>query len=160
MVRPDLRHAARIRNRDERGQVLALAPDRVTDPRAHARETIEGEAGGHLVFGGTVRVRLRRHGMDEAKVVRQSRKVRQHVREHFAGLAARFECPVWSCKVPVLALKGDQFVAAGQRLAVALDELGLVVPCIDMAQRARRENHQNVLGFGGESRPPRFFGEQ
>src|SRR5437762_3320689 len=76
VVRTDLRDAARIRDSDERGQIAALAHERLTDPRTHARETIEGEAGGHLVFGGTVRVRLRRHRVDEANVVGRSGEVR------------------------------------------------------------------------------------
>ena len=112
VVRPDLRHAARIGNGDERRQVLVLGAQGVAHPRAHAGKAIEGEAGAHLIFGRAVRVGLGRHRVDEAHVVRQVGQVRQQVGDHLAALAARPEFPQRLSEVAVLALEGDQLLAA------------------------------------------------
>src|SRR5688572_22216518 len=90
--------------------------------------------------------------MDKAQLVRQIREVRQHVRNHLAVLTARLEIPERTRKISVFALEGDQLVVAGKRLAVTLDEFGFVIPGVDMAQRARSEDYQNVFGFGSEVR--------
>ena len=79
MVRPHLGHAARIGNGHERGQVLLLAAQGIRRPRAHAGKTIQGETGAHLIFRRAMRVRFRGHRMDEAQVVREIGKTRQHV---------------------------------------------------------------------------------
>src|SRR5881296_2060068 len=51
MIRTGLGHAAWIRDGDEGGQILILCTQRIADPGAGARETIEREARAHLVFG-------------------------------------------------------------------------------------------------------------
>ena len=65
---------------------------------------------------------------------------------------ARPEFPGALGQVAVFALKGDQLVDPGHRLAVPLPELGLVVPGIEVADRARAKDVQDSLGFGGEMR--------
>ena len=56
-------------------------------------------------------------------------------------------------RLPRLALKRDQLVGARHRLVVPLDQLGLVVPGVEMAARAGAEDHQHPLGLGRESAP-------
>ena len=71
-------------------------------------------------------------------------------REKFHGLCIR---------LAVAALKGDDVLAAGQRLAVTLFELGFVLPGVEVADRAGAENLQDAFclgrevgGFWGEGR--------
>ena len=55
----------------------------------------------------------------------------------------------------MLALEGDQLLLAGHRLAVALDQLGLVVPGIEVAARPGAEDHEHPLGLRREVRRAR-----
>ena len=55
-----VRQAARVGQHDERGQVVGEAAEAVGDPRAHAREAGQDEAGVHHVAGRAVDVRLAR----------------------------------------------------------------------------------------------------
>ena len=158
MIRPHLRHAARIGNGDEGRQILVLRAQRVAHPRAHAGKAVERETGAHLVLGRAVRVRLGRHRVDEAQVVGQLRQVRQQIGDHLARLPARLEFPVRLHEVAVLALKGDELVPPGHRLAVALDQLRLVIPRVQMAQRAGAKDHQHILRLGREMRRARRVG--
>ena len=86
VVRAILRHAARIGDGDEGGQILVLAAERVGDPRAEAGKTVQHEAGREKVLGGAVRVGLAGERMDERDVVGQLREMRDHVGDHLAGL--------------------------------------------------------------------------
>src|SRR5687768_13567778 len=58
MIRADLRNPARIRDGHESGEIAVLGAERVAHPCAHARKSVESEAGTHLVFGRSVRVRF------------------------------------------------------------------------------------------------------
>ena len=62
---------------------------------------------------------------------------------NFQGLCARLPFSPW---------KVISFSTARHRLAVALPELGLVVPGIEMADRAGAEDVQDSLGLGGKMR--------
>ena len=57
-------------------------------------------------------------------------------------------------RLPFFTLKRDEFIEARHRLAMALEQLRLIVPRFEMAARSRAEYHQYVLGFGGEVRLP------
>jgi hypothetical protein len=98
--------------------------------------------------------------MHEAQVIGEFGKVRQQVRNHFPAFAPRLERPQRLDEIAVRTLKRHQTVATRQRLIVPLDQLGLIVPRIDVTERARAENHQHLLGTWFEmrlSRRVRFF---
>ena len=149
VVRTILRHAARIGNRDERGQVLVLAAERIADPRAEAGKTIEHEAGREEVFGRAVRVGLAGERMDERNVVGQLREMRDHVGNHLAGLAARAELVLRPGKISGRSLERHRRTA-GQRLAVPLDQLGLVVPRFQLAHGSAQKMTTTFFAFGGK----------
>ena len=90
------------------------------------------------------------HGMDEAELVGQFGQVREQLGNVFARLPARFEFVRAFGQVALFSLEGDEFVAAGHRLAVALDQFGFVIPSINVAARAGTEEEQNPFGFGSE----------
>ena len=101
--RPLLRAAARVGDRDERGQVLVRRPERVRRPGAEAGEALGGEPRAHEHLARPVRVRLRRHRVDEAHLVGQLRQVREQVGDHLARLAPRAGTPrgFWrGCRSP------------------------------------------------------------
>ena len=52
----------------------------------------------------------------------------------------------------MLALKGDQLVAAGHRLTMTRDQFRFVIERIDLAARAGTKDHEDVLCFGREMR--------
>ena len=154
VVRAGLRHAARIGDGDERRQVLVLAAERVADPRADAREAVEREAGGQEVLGRAVRVALAGQRVDEAMSSVSSARCGIRSRDHLAGLAARAERVLRSGQVARRALERDGR-PAGQRLAVALDQLRLVVPGVELADGAGAEDDDDVLRLRREVRRPR-----
>src|SRR5262245_56841592 len=93
--------------------------------------------------------------MDETQIIRQPGEIWQHIGNHFARLSSRAEFPQWLDEISVLALKRDELVLAGQRLVVSFNELGLVIPRVDMAERARTKDDENVFGFRREVRRAR-----
>ena len=115
-----LRHAARIQDGNERRHLLILAPERVTHPRAEAREAIEHEAGGEEVLGGTVGVAFAGQRMNEGDVVGEFCEMRDQVGDHLAGLAARTEFILRPSEIARRALKRHRG-SARQRLVVPLD---------------------------------------
>ena len=159
LPRAHLRAAPRVGNGDERRQVAALAAQRVGRPCADAGEAIEREARGHLVFGGAVRVALGRHRVNEAHVVGEFAKPRQKITCHRAALAARLEVPERLDEVALLSLERDQGTAVrGHRGVVPLHEFWLVVEGVDMGERARAEDEQDLVGLGWKVRLPRGIG--
>src|SRR4051794_9529105 len=152
MVWANLRHTPRIGNSHEGWEILVFTAQCITNPRSHAGKTIEGEAGAHLIFGRTVRVRVGRHRMDETHFVRQGSEVRKHFGNHLSGLSPRPEFPQRLSEGAIRALEGDQLFTPGEGLAVALDELGLVIPNVKMTERARTKDYEHILCAGGEMR--------
>ena len=140
--RPLLRVAPRVGDRHVGGQVLVLGPQRIADPRAGAGKPFEREARAHEHLAGPVGIGLRGQRVNEAQVVGAFGQVRQQVRDVLAGLPPRPEFPGALGQVAVFALESDQLLDTGHRLAVALPELGLVVPGIEMADRAGAEDVQ------------------
>ncbi len=150
-----MRHAARIGDRDKRRQILARRTECVTCPAADGGEAVEREAGAHLVFSGPVRIRFRRHRMDETHLVRETAEVRQQIRGHLAALPARAEFPERLDQVTVLALEGDQFARTRHRHVVTLHQLGLEIERVHVAHRTRTKDHQHAFGFRCEVRRTR-----
>ena len=90
------------------------------------------------------------HRVNETEIVRQLSQVGQHLGNHFAGLAARLEFPERLVESAVLSLKSDEFLASGHRLAMALNQFRFVIPCFQVAARARAEDDENIACFGNE----------
>src|SRR4051812_9737625 len=82
----------------------------------------------------------------------------QEVGGHLAGLAARAEFPDRRDEIAVGALERDEALGAGHELAVALDELGLVVERVDVADGAGAEDDEDSLCARGEVRIARREG--
>ena len=102
--------------------------------------------------------------MQVADTIRLVPHVGDHVRDHLAAAAPGSKRPQRPFQVPVLALEGDQSFVARQRLAVALDQLGLVIERIDLAEGPGTEDDDHVPGprpvvaRPGRGRPGRVDG--
>ncbi len=131
-----LRHPARILDGHERRQVLVLAAERVIDPRAHARESVEHKTGVHEIFRRPVGVRAVGERMEKAQLIGQLANVRHQFADLFAALPARLEVPQRLGEVAIGPLERHQPFIARQRLAVALDQLRLVIKRVHVAQGA------------------------
>ena len=128
----------------------------VADPGADAREAVEREAGVHLRLGRAVRVAFAVIEWMKHISSTQFRQVRQQVRDVYLPHWPRGLKGVGAFRqVAVGALEGDELLAAGQRLAVALDQFRLVVQRVEMAARAGAEDVQDALRLGREVRRPR-----
>ncbi len=87
--------------------------------------------------------------MDERDVVGQLGEMRNQIADPFAGLAALAKRVLRASEIAGRSLKGDLW-SAGERLVVPLDEFRLVVPGFELADGARAEDDDDVLGLGGE----------
>ena len=143
-----LGRAARVGDGDVCREVVVLAAQRVTGPRSHAREPLQRVAGAHVVFARAVRVRLAGERVDEAQLVRHLPDVRNEIGDLFAALTVRPERPWAPVQASLFALKGDEAAGSRQGLAVAPDELRLVVEGVNLAARPGAENHQHLLRLG------------
>ena len=110
LPRADLRHTARVGDGDKRREIVALAPQGVGGPGPHARETVEREARCHLALGRPVRVRLRRHRMDEAHPIGKGTQAREQVARHRAALATGAKLPLRLDEVALFPLERDQLL--------------------------------------------------
>ena len=63
-------------------------------------------------------------------------------------MTVRLERPRAPVQASLFALKGDEAVGSRQGLAVATDELRLVVEGVNLAAGPRAENHQHLLRLG------------
>ena len=91
--------------------------------------------------------------MDETQVVDALGQVRQQVGDRYLPVCPRgLNAQGLRVEVAVLPLKRDQLVDPGHRLAVALDQLGLVVPGVEMADRAGAEDLHHPLRLRREVR--------
>src|SRR5437870_102609 len=93
--------------------------------------------------------------MDEAEIVGEFRQMRQHIGNRLAALTPRAKWPMRLCEVAVFALKGDQLVLTRQGLAVALEQLRLIIPCLEVGAGAGAEDDKNVPGLWREGRRSR-----
>jgi hypothetical protein len=82
------------------------------------------------------------------EVVNPGGQVRQQVRDILARLPPRLEGPGALAQRSVLSLEGDEVFRAGHRLAVPLDQLGFVVPRVQMADGPGAEDVQDPLRPG------------
>ena len=73
----------------------------------------------------------------------------------FAALPVRPEFPRAAVQASLFSLEGNEPVGPRQRLAVAPDELRLVVERVNLAARPGAENHQHLLRLGPGMRAPR-----
>ena len=73
--------------------------------------------------------------MNKTDFVGHFSDVRNEVGDHLAALAARPKLPKRLSQVSIGALKGNEPLAAGQRLAVLADKLRFEVEGINMAER-------------------------
>lgn len=149
VVARGLRIAARIWNGNVGRQIFVFGAERVVHPSTGGWKTFERLSGGHEGLAGAVRVRLRRHAVEEKEVVRALTELRQQVGSHLARLAAWFEIAQWFDEVALLALEGDD-VAAGHGLVVVFKKSGLVVEGIDMAECTAAKDHDDAFGLRRE----------
>ena len=84
-------------------------------------------------------VRFRNHGVNERHVVDAAGQVRHQVAHPFAAVAVLPPGPGAFHALPGVALEQLDFFARIERLAVAANQLGLVIECIALAGRARHE---------------------
>ena len=150
-------HAAGVGERDIGGQILVLAAERVGHPRAEGGEAVQHEAGREKILRRAVGVRLARERMHEGQVVGQFREMRDQVADHFSRTAAGAKRILWSREIPRGTLKGHGG-SARQRLTVPFDQLRLVVPGFQLADRSGAENYDDVLRLRREMRQPRCVG--
>ena len=85
--------AARIGDGDIGRQIIVLATKRITCPRSHAWEPLQGVPGAHVVFARAVRVRLAGERVDEAQLVRHLPDLRNEIGDIFAALPVLPEFP-------------------------------------------------------------------
>ena len=87
--------------------------------------------------------------MHERDVVREFGEIRDQVADPFAGLAVLAEAVLGPGQVARRALERHGRPAR-QRFAVPLDQLGFVVPGLELTHRAGTEDHDDVLRLSGE----------
>ena len=129
--------AARIREDDERWQVLVHAAEPVGNPRAHRRKSWEHEAGILHERRRAMHVRFRNHGMHERQIVSAGCQVRRQTTDPFSGVAVLFPFPRAGHDCAGAALKELDLAARIEFLAVALDEKRLVIEGVALAGCAR-----------------------
>ena len=157
VVRPVLRHAARIGNGDVGWQVAALTAEGIGRPGPETGESIEDRAGREEILGGTVRVRLARQGMDEGDLVGQLGEVGNQVADPFSRCAALAERILRPREIPRRSLEGHRRTTR-KRFIIPLDQLGFVVPSLELADGSGAEDHDHVLRLRRVMRPPRRVG--
>ena len=87
--------------------------------------------------------------MNERNVVRARADVRHEVADPFATLAVLLPAPGAGHAIAWIALKQLDLLARIEGLAVAANELGLVIEGIDLADNAGTEDLQHTPGLGG-----------
>ena len=101
-----------------------------------------------------MRRRLRMQRVEETKIIRHRREIRQQIAHHLASLPARFEIPKRLGHIARWPLEGDLGNVIGL-FPVLFFQRRLVVKGVHMAHRARTINHQHLLGRHGKMRRPR-----
>ncbi len=158
VARPVGRKAPRVGQHHERGQVVGHAPQSVGDPRAH-----RGEAGQHEPAvlherGWAVYVRLGDHRMDKRHVVDAGSQMRHQVAHPLTALAILLPAPGACHAGAGITLKQLDLLAGVERLAVELDQLGLVVERVALAGGAGHEHLHDAFGFRRMVHADRHFG--
>ncbi len=144
------RPAAMIREDDEAGQVLVLAPQPVGNPAADARMAGEDAAGVHLEQRWAVRGAERMHRADERDVVDVLGDVRKELRDLHAALAVPLEPPRRRHQAAGRPHRCPHSPDALHRLALVFEQGGSWVEGIDLADAAVAEDRDHRLGLGGD----------
>ncbi len=129
--------AQRVVHRDKAGETFILASQAVGHPRAHAGEThsrharVDHEQGGRMIVG------RRPAGVDERHLVDVLGEVRENLRAPFAAFAVLRE-PEGGLhhRADLIGEKARALIEALEFLTVALGQLRLIVPGIDLARSA------------------------
>ena len=95
--------------------------------------------------------------MHERDVVSEFREMRDHVADPLASLAALAKRVLRPCEIARRSLEGHGG-ASGQRFVVPLDQLWLVVPGLQLADRACAKDDDDVLRFAWKMRLSRRIG--
>ena len=129
-------------------EVLVLTSEGVTNPGTDAREAVEDEPGGEEVLGGAVRVAFAGERVHEGDVIGEFGEVRDHLRDPLAGLSSLPEGVLRASEFAGGTLEGD-WGAILERLSVHADEFGFVVPCLELADGACAEDHDDTVRLRG-----------
>ena len=146
------RPAGRVEHHHEAGEVLVDAAEPVVDPRTQTGAAGQDLAGVHLEHGRAVDRRVGRHRVQEGDVVDAGGQVREQVADVLAGLAVLLELPLRPDDPALVLLAASAERLDGDRLAVELVELGLVVEGVDLAGTAVHEEEDDALGPGRQHR--------
>ncbi len=150
-----LRFAARVGDGHVGGQRFVFAAERVRRPRAHTGKPIGGEAGAHEIFTGAVAVGFALHRVHPANVIGKLADVADEIADHLPALPITPEGIQRPREISLLPLRSDKAIGARQRLAVALGQLGFVIPSVHLADCAAAKDDENLLGFGRKMRRSR-----
>ena len=146
------RAAGGVEHDDESGQVLVLAAETIIRPRPQARAAREDLARVHLQHGRPVDRRVGGHRVQERDVVDAGGEVREQVADHLAALAVGLEFPLRPDDAAFVLLATPAERLHGDRLAVEIVELRLVVERVDLARAAVHEQEDDALGLRSEVR--------
>ena len=83
--------------------------------------------------------------MNEGDFVGEAGQVRDHLRHHLPGLAARLEFVLRPGEIPRRPLERHRR-STGERLVVVLHKLRLPVPGLELADSTGTEDHEHALG--------------
>lgn len=139
-------HAAGVVDGDEGGEVFVIGSEGVGDPGAEGGKALHGETGVHEVFALGVGGGHGVEGVEEAEVIGMGAEVGEEVRDHLAGLAARFEIPEGFGDVAGGAFEGDGG-NAGRFLTVIFVEVWLVVEGVDVGDGAGAVDDEDAFGL-------------
>ena len=127
VVDAGLRNSTRIKNRHEGRQVLVGAAERIAGPGSQARKSVLHETGREKIFCWPVGIGFAGQRMDEGKIIGQLGEMRNHIRHHLAGPAARPKFILRASQVARRSLEGHRRTSL-QWLAILPDQLRFVVP--------------------------------
>jgi len=135
------------------GEILVFGTEAVDGPGTHARAGEGAGASECLEEGGAVVDALADHRLDEAEVVDPIANVREEVADLVAALSAGAELPLGLHQRArrVLVVERERALD-GQRIAVVLEQIRLVVERVDGRRAAVHEEEDDVLGARREVR--------
>lgn len=140
---------------DETRQIVALAPQTVSHPRAHARPPKLSAASVHEQLGGSVIEQLGFAGLDDRQLIHDLGGMGQQVADRRPAVAVLLETPLRRQQiVAVAAIHEGKSLAFGEArrngLAVQLRELRLVLEHLELRGAARHEQKNHAFGRWSE----------
>ena len=144
---------SRIRDDDERRQIIVEAAERVGNPCAHAREAGRHEAGVLHVTGRAMHVRLGSHRHQERQIVDALGDIWKNGADPASALAVLLEFE--RTLHHAAGRTGGRFDARAriELLAAQFDQLRFVIEGIHLAGAAVHEKLDDALGFGAMMQP-------